>query len=76
MKNMKKSPMEIYLRKNNMSLKNFAEVIGCSRQTIWKIKKGMAITTDLSYRIFSCTRGEVQPKCAERGRYKKEDKGS
>ena len=67
-----RSAMEKYLRKNNMSLKDFAKKAGCSRQTIWKLKKGMAVTPDLGYKIFNLTRGEVQPNCMPRGRQKRE----
>ena len=61
-----------YLRKNNMTLKDFAEKAACSRQTIWKLKKGLRITPDLAYKILNLTGGEVIPCCMPKGRQKRE----
>lgn len=57
----KMSSLERWLEKNNMKTKEFAKHIGCSRQILWKLKKGGAVSPKFAERIVMLTKGEVNP---------------
>jgi hypothetical protein len=57
----KDSDLERWLRKRNMKTIRFAELVGCSRPIIWKVKRGIAICPFYAKRIFDLTSGEVTP---------------
>lgn len=54
------SPLEIWLKKNKMSTNEFVEIIGCSRPTIWKAKRGIPISPKTAKRIYNFTNGEIK----------------
>ncbi len=56
------SDLENWLRSRNMTTKQFIDIIGCSRQTIWKCKKGSALSPDIAHRIMEVTNNQVSPK--------------
>ena len=64
--------MKKYLRKNNMTGVEFSRRIGCSRQIIWKVQKGISISPEVAYKILLETKGDVLPLCTKKGRKRKE----
>jgi hypothetical protein len=64
----KKSDLEIWLRKRQMTTNRFTELIGCSRPIIWKVKRGIAICPLYANRIYQLTGGEVKPIVEKVGR--------
>jgi DNA-binding XRE family transcriptional regulator len=63
--------LEAWLRKKNMEVKRFAKIIGCSRQTLWKVKRDKKIEPKIAFKIWTITNGQVSPKTQKRGRPKK-----
>ncbi len=59
------SPLEKWLRKKNMSTKEFVEIIGCSRIIIWKVKTGRTISKAYAIKIAEATQNEVYPRFNE-----------
>ena len=53
--------MEKWLIKNRMTHAELAGFMGCSRQTIWRIKEGYPVAKKLSKRMSDFTNGEVVP---------------
>lgn len=62
------SDLERWLRFKGMTTKKFAELVGCSRIILWKVKKGMAICPKYGERIKELTDGQVSPKTEPVGR--------
>lgn len=60
--------LTLWLLKNRMSLKQFCEKIGCSRQTIYLSKKGRGISKEFALKIIEMTAGEVKPLTRNKGR--------
>jgi hypothetical protein len=60
--------MEKWLRKKNMSTKEFVEKVGCSRPVVWKVKRGLPICPKYANKISKLTKGEVNPKIKAVGR--------
>jgi hypothetical protein len=58
----KDSDLEKWIRKKAMTTKNFAELVGCSRTVIWKVKHDLPICPLYANRIIEITGGEVNPK--------------
>ena len=54
--NVKDSPLTQWLIKEKMSTLKFAKLIGCSRQTVWKVKRGIAVSPTISQKIKLVTR--------------------
>jgi predicted transcriptional regulator len=61
------SPMEKWLRKKNMTAKNFIEMVGCSRDVISRVKRMEAISPKYAEKIIELTDGEVVPKIEKVG---------
>ena len=59
--NYKESDLEIWLREHRMTTESFASLIGCSRQVIWKIKRGIPVCPLFGKKIFEATKGRVKP---------------
>ena len=59
------SPLEKWLRKKNMSTKDFVSIIGCSRIIIWKVKTGRKISKEYALKIADATQQEVYPRFNE-----------
>lgn len=57
----KDSDLERWLRKRSMTTARFAELVGCSRPIIWKVKRGIPICPLYAKRIYDLTSGEVTP---------------
>lgn len=57
----KDSDLERWLRKRNMKTARFAEMVGCSRPIIWKVKRGIPICPLYAKKIYDLTSGEVAP---------------
>lgn len=55
------SKLEKWLRKRNMTTQSFANLVGCSRQIIWKAKTGSTICPLYANKIYLHTNGEVMP---------------
>lgn len=66
--NFRDSELEKWLRSKNMTTKKFAELVGCTRIIIWKVKKGMPICPRYGERIKQITDGLVSPKIEPVGR--------
>lgn len=62
------SSVEDWIRRNNMTTKQFCELVNCSRITAWKLKRNLCVTPDVADRIEALTNGEVQPRRAPKGR--------
>ncbi len=60
-KSYRDSDLEKWLRKNNLSTKDFCQIIGCSRFVAWKIKNGLVICEDFSQRVRELTDQNVNP---------------
>jgi hypothetical protein len=57
----KDSDMERWLRKRNMTTNRFAELVGCTRPILWKVKRGIPVCPLYANRIYELTSGEVVP---------------
>lgn len=57
----KKSDLEKWLRKKNMSTTDFAKIVGCSRPTLLFVKRGIAISAIIALKIHKATDGDVLP---------------
>lgn len=57
------SDLESWLRKNNMTTNELATLAQCSRQVIWKVKRGIAIDPKIALRIKEATGNEISPDC-------------
>ena len=55
------SALEKWLRARHMTTNNFVKLIGCARQTVWKVKKGVPICALYAKKIIEVTKGEVVP---------------
>lgn len=55
---------------HNMKIIEFARIIGVSRQVIWKVKKGHAVTPITAEKIYFATGGCVKPSEKPQGRQK------
>lgn len=62
--------MEKFLRKKNMQTSDFAKIIGCSRQVIWKVKKRIPVSHRIAQKILEATKGEVYANIKKRKRQK------
>ena len=58
--NYHESPLEIWLKENKMSTNEFVALIGCSRPTIWKAKRGIAISPGTAKKIYEFTNGDIK----------------
>jgi len=61
------TPLERWLRKNNLKMYEFAEMIGCHRNTVYAIKKNKAVDETIARKVFFITNSEVQPQIKNRG---------
>lgn len=64
---MKLSDWLIY---HDMKVKEFARIIGVTRQVIWKVKQGQPVTPDTAEKIYFATGGCVKPPSKPKGRQK------
>lgn len=55
------SDLEKWLRSKFMTTNKIAELVGCSRQIIWKVKRGFPICPKYGQKIEEITGGAVQP---------------
>ena len=62
--------MKNWLKRNKLSIKKFAQQIGCCHVVIAKVRNNMPITEAIGLKITEATDGEVIPKISERGRKK------
>lgn len=62
--------LEEWLRKNNMTVNDFASMIPCTRRTILKIKQNKAVEPKIANRVIQITRGWVKPEMNAKGRPK------
>lgn len=65
MQNSEDSALEKWLRKRNMTTNRFIELVGCSRPTLWKVKRDIPICPLYAKRIYQLTNGEIIPKVKE-----------
>lgn len=64
----KESDLEKWLRKRKMTTNHFTELVGCSRPTIWKVKRQIAISPRWAAQIAKLTHQEVKPLISAVGR--------
>ena len=57
----KSSDLELWLRKRSMTTARFAELVGCTRPVLWKVKRGIPVCPLYAKRIYELTNGEVVP---------------
>lgn len=62
------SALEHWLRERNMKTVEFTRLVGCSRPTIWKVKRGIAICPYYARRVREITEGAVEPLIEKVGR--------
>ena len=65
--------LETWLRKRNMTTKQFTEMVGCSRPVIWKAKKGLTISPQIAERIQKITNGQIDLNIEKMGRKFKDE---
>lgn len=58
-KSFNNSDLELWLRKNNMTTKEFCKLIDCSTFVTWKIKNGKRVREYTAKKILEITKGEV-----------------
>ena len=63
----KMGDLETWIRKKNMTTNDFAKLAKCSRQVIYKVKRGICIDTAISERIAILTDFSVIPKSRPKG---------
>lgn len=61
-------PLKRWLRKNNLKMGEFAEIIGCHVQTLQSVNKQKGIDSTIANKIFFATSGEIEPVVKRRGR--------
>ena len=66
------SDLEKWIRKKHMTTVKFAELVGCTRPVIYKVKNNQPISPKFANKIVKITDGEVVPKVMPKGRKKKE----
>lgn len=57
----RESALDKWLHKNKMKTKDLADMVGCTRPVIWKVKVGRPIWDKYASRIERLTGGEVCP---------------
>lgn len=62
------TPLERWLRKNNLNMQEFAEIIGCHRQTLRSVKQNKGIDELIARKIYFVTNAEVEPIIKNKGR--------
>lgn len=62
------SKLDFWLRVQGMSAVELAKSLKCSETTIWKIKRDMTVSREISEKIEALTKGFVKPRWAEVGR--------
>lgn len=62
--------MKNWLKRNKLSIKKFAEKLGCCHVVVAKVRNNLPITEAIALKIVEATNGEVIPKIRERGRKK------
>jgi len=62
------TPLERWLRKNNLNMQEFAQLVGCHRNTIRSIKKNKGVEESIARKVFFLTNSEVQPVVKNPGR--------
>lgn len=60
--------MKNWLKKNKLTIKGFAKIIGCCHVVISKVCNNKCITESMAAKIIQMTKGEVSPSTRERGR--------
>lgn len=53
--------LESWLRSKNMTTNEFAEIIQCSRQVLWKVKRNIPIDPKIALRISEATGSVIRP---------------
>lgn len=66
--NYHESPLENWLKENKMSTNEFVALIGCSRPTIWKAKRGIAISPITANKIYDVTKGQIKVESKSAGK--------
>lgn len=66
--NPQESPLAQWLRKKGMTQVRLAYQVGCCRELLLKVKKGIPICPLYAKRIFDITGGEVNPPSQKVGR--------
>jgi ribosome-binding protein aMBF1 (putative translation factor) len=64
-----RSDLEKWLRKRGMRTIDLAKKIGCTRQVLWKVKRGIEISPHIAEKIVDITQGCVLPPARRRGRH-------
>lgn len=62
------SKLDFWLRIQGMSAVELSKMLKCSQTTIWKIKRDMTVSKEISEKIETLTKGFVKPRWAEVGR--------
>ena len=60
--------MYVWLKRNNLLIKEFAAQVGCCPQTIRFVQQGKAVDKSIAIAIKIATHGEVDPEMTKRGR--------
>lgn len=62
------SEIEDWIRSKNITTKQFCELVDCCRITVWKLKRNLCVTAEVSQRIAQATNGEIVPRISPKGR--------
>ena len=60
--------LENWLKKNNVTMKEFCGRVGCGRTILWKVKTGKTVDKKIAAKILEETNGEVFAMSRARGR--------
>ena len=61
------SNLEIWLNERNLTINEFADYVGCHRETIRKIKQGGAVESRIARTVYFVTNGFVNPPVRDKG---------
>lgn len=61
------SDLEFWLKKSHMTINEFAELVGCHRETIRKIKQGGPVESRVARTVYFITNGFVNPLVRDKG---------
>lgn len=65
------SPLKRWLRKNNKSMIELAQMVGCDRRTVSRIDNDFPVEEHHAIRMSLITGGEIRPAVKNKGRPRK-----
>ena len=59
--------LEIWMKERGFKIEQLAKVLGVTRQTIWKLRKGEPCEPETAQKLYFFTNGAVKPIVKKRG---------